>query len=191
MSAWARVQEWIASSPMRVDVLAPERGEETLRKLEISTDSTLGAVALETGGVLVDGGFMRLLGGGSEQLPSIAEWAGLGDAPLVEPVDRGLCVAFDAVGGFLVLLAQTSRVHSFLPDTLDWQDTGLGYSQFVHWALHGDLDDFYGDLRGLDWQGLPPDRGLSIHERAGTTRSMTELWALYPGGKLRELLEAR
>jgi hypothetical protein len=191
VSAWPQVQAWIDGSSRVVDVLAPARAEDTLKRLQLSESSTLGAVVRETGGILVDRGFMRLLGGGSEQLPSIAEWAGLGDAALVEPVDRGLCVALDAVGGFFVLLAQTRRVHSFLPDTLDWQDTGLGYSQFVHWTLHGDLDDFYGDLRGFDWHGLAPDRALSIHEAAGTTRPVTELWALYPGGKLRELLEAR
>ena len=180
MSAW---RDWVATSARTVEVLPPARGEETLTQLQVSARSTLGSIALETGGILVDDGWLRILGGGSEALPSVAEWAGLGDVQLVEPVDRGLCVAFDAVGGFFVLLAHTNRVHSFMPDTLDWQDTGLGYSAFVHWTLHGDLDRFYGALRRADWRGLAPDEAVSI--RDGTTRRVTELWALYPGGRLR------
>jgi hypothetical protein len=195
MNAWQRVESWIAESARRVEVLPPRNGEETLRRLEIGAESTLGAVALNTGGILVDRGWLRLLGGGSDHLPSLADWAGLADRPLVEPVAGGLCVAHDAAGGFFVLLAETGRVHSFLPDTLEWQDTRLGYSQFVHWTLHGDVESFYGDLRPRGWQEqvatLAPGEALSIHERAGATRPVAELWALYPGGKLRELLAAR
>ena len=195
MSAWPQVEAWIAESARRVEVLPAERGPETLARLQISDASTLGAVALETGGMLVDRGWLRLLGGGSPQLPSLAEWAGIGGDPLVEPVAGGLCVAVDAVGGFFVLLAATERVHAFLPDELEWSDTGLGYSQFVHWTLLGDVESYYGDLRRSGWQEriamLAPGEALSIHERAGTTRPIAELWALYPGGKLRELLAAR
>jgi len=60
----------------------------------------------------------------------------------------------------------------------------------VHWTMHGDVEGFYGDLWRTDCE-LPPDEALSIHETAGSTRPVTELWALYPGGKLRELLTAR
>jgi Protein of unknown function DUF2625 len=184
-------RDWIAGSERTVEVLAPLRGDETLAALEVSRESTLGSIARETGGILVDDAWFRLLGGGSERLPSLADWAGLGAEPLVEPVDRGLCVAADAVGGFFVLLAQTNRVHSFLPDSLDWQDTGLSYSQFVHWTLFGDLDSFYGELRRRDRTDLRADEALSIHEAPETTRPLVELWALYPGGKLRELLAAK
>jgi hypothetical protein len=196
VSAWPQVEAWIVESSRRVEVLPPERGAETLALLEITDRSTLGAVAAHSGGILVDRGWFRLLGGGSPQLPSLAEWAGLaGSRPLVEPVAGGLCVAADAVGGFFVLLAETERVHAFLPDTLEWQDIGLGYSQFVHWTLHGDVESFYGELRRSGWQEeiavLAPGEALSIHERRGATRPLTELWALYPGGKLRELLGSR
>jgi hypothetical protein len=183
-------REWALTSERSVDVLEPLSGEETLAALQVSPESTLGSIARETGGLLVADGWFRLLGGGAPRLPSLADWAGLAGAPIVEPVDRGLCVGFDCIGGFFVLLAQTRRVHSFLPDTLDWQDMNLGYSQFVHWTMHGDVEEFYGDLwrTGVE---LPPDEALSIHEAAGSTRPVTELWALYPGGKLRELLAAR
>jgi hypothetical protein len=184
-------QDWVAGSERTVEVLEPLHGDETLAALQVTAASTLGAIARETGGILVDDSWFRLLGGGSARLPSLAEWAGLGTEPLVEPVERGLCVATDAVGGFFVLLAQTNRVHSFLPDTLEWQDMGLGYSQFVHWTLYGDVDAFYGELRGRERPRLAPDEALSIHEAPGTKRPIVELWALYPGGKLRELLAAK
>lgn len=196
---WPRVLSWLEGARRTVDVLPVERaaGEETLLRLQVSARSTLGAIALETGGILVDDGWLRLLGGGSERLPGLALWAGLDDTEPVEPVAGGLAVAYDAVGGFFFLLERTRRVHSFMPDALAWQDTGLTYSEFVHWTFHGDLDAFYGGLRWPGWReevrGLPPDVALLLEPapsaRAGRSPAgahrreapIEELHALYPG----------
>lgn len=68
--AWPLVQSWIEAAHNEVAVLPAERalGEDTLRRLEVTDHSVLGAVALETGGILIDHGWLRLLGSGSEPL---------------------------------------------------------------------------------------------------------------------------
>ena len=51
---WPVVQEWIAAARNSVEVLSAERarGEETLLYLQVTTRSPMGAISLETGGIL-------------------------------------------------------------------------------------------------------------------------------------------
>ena len=52
------IREWISSARNQVEVLPAERcrSEQTFLGLQVTTRSTLGALAYETGGLLVDGG---------------------------------------------------------------------------------------------------------------------------------------
>src|SRR5438105_2276535 len=75
--AWPLVQEWIRSANHPVEVLPPsepQRGE-ALVQLQVTTRSPMGAVVYETGGLLIDDGWLRLLGSGHERLPrSLPAW---------------------------------------------------------------------------------------------------------------------
>src|SRR4051812_12166408 len=52
----------------------PER-ENALLYLQVTTHSTLGALAYDTGGILIDNGWLRWLGSGQEKLPrTINDW---------------------------------------------------------------------------------------------------------------------
>ncbi|MFZ5444690.1 MAG: DUF2625 family protein [Myxococcota bacterium] len=42
-------------------------------------------------------------------------------------------------------------MHYLAPDTLDWEDSGLGYSDWLNWALTDGLEGFYGHLRWDGW----------------------------------------
>ncbi|MGO9828544.1 MAG: DUF2625 family protein [Myxococcaceae bacterium] len=104
-SAWPEVQEWLAHAKNRVEVLPrdPERSEATLKALGVTVGSALGAVALETAGLLIDDGWVRILGGGSARMRGLAEWNGLDGSARV-PEMEGVClVAHDAIGGFFAL----------------------------------------------------------------------------------------
>ncbi len=61
---WPLVQEWIAKASNPVEVLPADRAraEATLVELQVTTRSPMGAIALETGGLLVDSGWLRILG---------------------------------------------------------------------------------------------------------------------------------
>jgi Protein of unknown function DUF2625 len=94
--AWALVESWIAEAVNDVRVLPTDRGraEETLRLLQVTTRSPMGSVAFETGGLLIDHGWVRILGAGGEAMnSSLASWNGLRDPrsgvrPLPPPFAR-------------------------------------------------------------------------------------------------------
>lgn len=171
-SAWPEVQEWLAHAKNKVEVLPRdlERSEATLKALGVTVGSALGAVALETAGLLIDDGWVRLLGGGSARLRGLAEWNGL-DGVLTNPEMGGVCVvAHDAIGGFFALDGGAlgegkGGAYYFAPDSLDWENLNRGYSALVRFILSGDLQEFYGSYRWKGWrqdvQLLSPDRGFS------------------------------
>src|SRR5262249_10892670 len=94
-SAWPLVQEWVAAAVRPVEVLPPsEAREEALYQTQVTTRSPMGAVVYETGGILIDGGWLRVLGSGHSRLTrTLPGWNG-------ERADGYLLVADDVVGGF-------------------------------------------------------------------------------------------
>ncbi len=141
-------------------------GAQTLRGLAVTTRSSLGALAYHTGGVLIDGGWLRLLGGGNPSL-NLLTVNGLDDPERNAP--DHLVVAVDVLGGrFAIngggLPGELGEVLYFAPDELDWMSTGLGHAQFVRWTLAGEVDAFYSDWRWDGWEAdvnaLANDQGL-------------------------------
>jgi hypothetical protein len=142
------------------------RGQAVLQDLQLTERSALGAMAANAGGLLIDSGWLRLLGGGAPGLPSLAE-ANSGGQALSH-----LVVALDALGGrFAVdsggLGVAPGEVCYWGPDTLAWSGIGGGYSALVSWALAGGLVEFYGSLRWSGWQrdsrSLRVDQGWSLY----------------------------
>lgn len=162
-SAYPHLRAQIANAACAVEILERNErdAEAALLALQVTTRSFLGAVAYETGGILLDHGWLRVLGAGSPRLTrSIHAWNGLdGERRLGD----GLLIADDAVGGFFAWLASSRTVAYFAPDTLSWEDLGLGYEAWLG-AMLGQLDRFYADLRWPGWEEevaqLPPDSAL-------------------------------
>jgi hypothetical protein len=132
-----------------------DAAEAVLVELQLTTHSALGAVALETGGILVDRGWVRLLGSGSPRLrATLASWNKLeGD---VQSLEGAVIVGFDAVAGFFAVnggafAGDDGHVFYLAPDTLEWESLERGYSEFLRWMLAGDLGEFYADLRWPGW----------------------------------------
>ncbi len=181
--AWPLVQEWIHAAANRTEVLPatdPQRAE-ALVQLQVTTRSPMGAVVYETGGILVDHGWLRLLGSGHPRLPrSLPEWnrgRTWTDPRQSPPL---LLVADDVVGGFFALNGGAlpggpGSTFYFAPDTLDWEVLGFGYTTFLQWAFSGDLAGFYAACRWPGWeaevkqvhggQGCPstPSSGLKVN----------------------------
>jgi Protein of unknown function DUF2625 len=63
-SAWPLVLEWQREAKNRIELLAVERSraEATLVSMQVTTRSPMGAVVWESGGILVDRGWVRVLG---------------------------------------------------------------------------------------------------------------------------------
>ncbi|WP_411347643.1 DUF2625 family protein [Paenibacillus sp. WLX2291] len=172
--AWDELMQLFTGGRHTYMILPVDRGEsrQTLERLQISTRSYLGAIAYETGGVLVDHGWIKLLGSGAPGIyGSLRSWNGLHEQPVITEIPGMLTVAYDAAGGFFALdtgrFGQTGHIYYFAPDTLEWESTELAYSGFINWLAVGDLQQFYDTFRWEGWQSessqLGADRVLSYY----------------------------
>ncbi len=194
------IREWAAEAKNPVEVLTCDRpdGERALLALQVTTRSPMGALAYETGGLLVDHGWVRVLGAGCPRLPrGIDTWNGLAGG--TRKIEGALLVADDAVGGFFALNGDglpgpAGHVFYHAPDRLAWEDTAKGYSDWLNWLFLGDLEGYYEGMRWSDWRrdasALAGDRGFSIvpppftkggpiEERSRRAVPSQELWHLY------------
>lgn len=178
--AWPQILDWRAAASRRVDIVSaePEAGRATLLALQVTTRSPMGAIALRCGGLLIDRGWLRILGASSVRIgDGLREWnASLGGVPLDPALEGALVVAYDALGGFFALNGDrwdgpTGSLHYLAPDAYEWQGFDLGYSDFLAWAMGDRLDDFYEGQRWPGWQAeveaLGPDQALSIYPPLG------------------------
>lgn len=153
--AWPELKRTFSEATNKIEVIPPsDQQEACLVKLQVTTRSNLGAIAHETGGILIDGGWIRLLGCGS---PGISRALGFWNEQLEVSLEDALLVADDAIGGFFAinggaLPGAPGHVHYLAPDTLQWEDLDAGHSQWLSWLCSGDLAQFYGDLRWPGWE---------------------------------------
>ena len=101
---WPLIQQWLTSAPHPVEVLPVSRpeAERALLTLQVTTHSPLGALAWETGGILIDHGWVRLLGTGSPRLSdSLLSWNGLGESAIAPPIAPAFLVGHDVRAAFL------------------------------------------------------------------------------------------
>ena len=99
------LQSWVSAASRSVKVLPADRSrsEAVLVALQVTTRSPMGALALETGGFVIDG-LLRILGGaGPGMTGDLARWNGMGNQPLLPARDGALLVGHDAIGGFFAL----------------------------------------------------------------------------------------
>lgn len=146
------VREWASAAQVPCELLPPSSTRaETLVAVQVSTRSVLGAVAFETGGILIEHGWLRLLGSGHQRLTrSLPQWnEGRSDGFYL--------VADDALGGFFALNggglgADRGKLYYFAPDSLRWEAMGMEYSQFVAWAMSEKVQKFYESERWVSWR---------------------------------------
>ncbi|MBC6111918.1 DUF2625 domain-containing protein [Pedobacter fastidiosus] len=157
--AWPIVKKWVDSAKNKVEVLELDsaKAKDALYNAQVSTYSTLGAVIYNTGGIMVDNGWIRILGSGSARLNrNVAEWnkgktiTEYGDKP------GYLLVADDAVGGFFAinygaLGKDLKNVYYLAPNSLNWESLGAGYGEFILFCFDSDLSTFYKGLRWGSW----------------------------------------
>lgn len=157
---WDLVQEWFSEAKNQFEILEKnnDRAEKELVLSQITTRSPMGAIIYETGGILVDHGWIRILGSGNPKLDrGLMEWnlgksfEKQGDQPSF------LLIADDILGGYFALnaggIGDEMGVVYYLPqDSLVWESMGCGYSDFLNWIFNGDLEQFYKTFRWKNWQ---------------------------------------
>ena len=74
---WPLIQEWMAEAKNRYRILpkTSQRANQELLDAQVTTRSIMGAVIYETGGILINKGWIRVLGSGSPELDrGIMSW---------------------------------------------------------------------------------------------------------------------
>lgn len=148
--AWPEVEAAVAAAPYPVEVLVADarQADAELLRLQVTSRSWLGAVVHRCGGLVIDHGWLRVLGSGNKQ----RRLASLGE--INEGIGGGIVVAQDVLGGQFAWVAPaeaTPTIRYFAPDTLRWEDCEIGYGQWLAAMLGGGVTGFYEELRWSGW----------------------------------------
>lgn len=157
---WIPVDEWIKSAKNKVEVLPVDtsKAKDALYKTQVTTRSPMGAIIYMTGGLLIDDGWIRILGSGSSKINrTLPDWNKgksfneFGESPSF------LLIADDAIGGFYLLNGgglgeDLGKVYYLSPGNLEYEPLGLNYTQFLHFCFNNDLDKFYEGNRWTNWR---------------------------------------
>jgi hypothetical protein len=134
------------------ELLPPSAERETvLLDTQVTTHSTLGALAYDTGGIFIDDGWLRLLGSGHSRLTrTLSSWN-------ATRAQGYYLVGDDAAGGFFALNGgalgpELRSVYYWAPDNLEWECLDLGFTDFVSTFLMSRIITFYEGLRWSTWR---------------------------------------
>ncbi|MEK6494503.1 DUF2625 family protein [Myroides odoratimimus] len=170
----ALINEWLNDAVRPIALLPQynkEIAEEALLQLQVTTRSPLGAIVYETGGLLIDNGWIRVLGGGTETLPSSYQWNKGKTIDQNNQSNGYYIVALDVLGGYFCINSgglgeDIGKVYYFAPDTLDFESLDISYSDLIYFFIAGNVDQFYQDFRWNTWKEdiaqLPLDQALHI-----------------------------
>jgi len=172
---WRVLKQWIDSAKNNVEILPvdPSKAKESLYKTQMTTRSIMGAIVYCTGGILVDSGWIRILGSGSAKMQrTLPDWnkgkafKEFGDPPAF------ILVADDAAGGYFAinygnLGSDINRIYYLSPDELKWKPLKMTYEDFIWFCFMGNLKKFYAGIRWSTWekdiQNLKADEVFNIY----------------------------
>lgn len=172
---WDLVKQWIDTAKNKVEILPVDTtaGKDALYQMQITTRSPMGAIVYASGGLLVDNGWIRILGSGNAKLTrTLPGWnKGKAYENFGDP-SPFLLVADDAIGGFFILNGgafgdDLGKIFYFSPDNLEYEPLDLTYTEFLQFCFNHDLDDFYKGYRWENWKeeikGLSGDEVFNIY----------------------------
>jgi hypothetical protein len=157
---WTVIKQWIDSSKNKVEVLPVDtsKAKDALYKTQVTTRSIMGAIVYSTGGILIDNGWIRILGSGSSKMQrTLPDWnkgkafKDFGYRPAF------FLVADDAVGGYFAINygnfgTDIDSIYYLSPDDLQWEALGMNYEDFIWFCFTGDLKKFYSGIRWSTWK---------------------------------------
>jgi hypothetical protein len=160
-STWLLIQEWISKSIKNVKYCQPKKeyAGKILEELQVTTKSILGSIIYYYGEIIIDYGWLRILGSGSANFKrNISTWNKLDSVSGKSTKFPGaLLVADDVLGGIYAMNGnafegEPGNIYYLAPETLEWESLNMQYSSFLNWALLGDTDLFYKSLRWNNWE---------------------------------------
>ena len=173
------IQQLVAEAEVACELLppGPER-EKALLYLQVTTRSTLGALAYDTGGLLIDNGWLRLLGSGHPKLQrTLHDWNS------TRTDGAFYLLGDDAAGGFFAINGgafgdDLGSIYYWAPDSLEWESLELGHTDFVAGFLTNQIEVFYEAVRWSTWradlQTLSSDQGFAFYPFLWSTEGSIE-----------------
>ena len=169
-SGWPHVKEWIAAAKNKVEILPVDtvKAKSALYETQVTTRSPMGAIVYHSGGILVDDGWIRILGSGNDKLKrTLPEWNL--DKTLIDSMETSgfYLIADDVIGGFFIMNGgffgkDVGKIYYFSPDNLEFEPMDIGYSDFLSFCFNNDLNKFYEGYRWEGWRkevvNLPGDK---------------------------------
>ena len=158
---WPFVMQWKEEASNNIEILEKndKRADSALFEAQVTTRSTMGAIIYESGGILIDSGWIRILGSGHERLErELMEWNKGKSYDEIGQQPSFLLVADDAIGGFFAINnggiseENLGGVFYLSPDGLEWENLELSYSDFIVFCFSGDLELFYSGLKWKSWK---------------------------------------
>jgi len=168
---WKKIDGYLNESSLRNEVVPfdDDRRRAVLAGLQVTVASGMGALVWNCAAILVDHGWVRLLGSGVGDLPPIhMEQLSVPGSSSFE----GVVVAYDVLGGVFAVhghgfTADPGEICYWAPDTLDWTPLGFGHFTLIEFLLSDGLAEFYSDLRWDGWESdtdaLVADQGISAY----------------------------
>lgn len=160
-SGWDLVSRWIKVSKNPVTILPrdSQKADSAIICTQLSTDDPLGGVIYNCGGLLIDSGWVRILGSGSTKMSrSVPQW-NFGKAKINSgDIPSFVLIGDDVIGGLFAINAggideiNLGKIYYFGPNSLQWSSLGLNYSQFLVFCMSDALRDFYSDFKWKGWQ---------------------------------------
>jgi hypothetical protein len=157
---WVLVKDWIDSAKNKVEILPVDtsKANDALYKIQVTTRSPMGSIVFMTGGLLIDNGWIRILGSGNSRLNrTLPEWNKGKSFKNFGEAAPFLLIADDAMGGFFLLNGgglgkDIGKIYYFSPDNLEYEPLDLTYTDFLNFCFNNNLDEFYKGFKWTNWK---------------------------------------
>lgn len=157
---WDVISQWSSNGKNKIEILPKDnlRADSVLFKTQLSASSPIGAVVFGCGGILIEDGWIRILGSGCKQFDrSISDWNKGKSSVKFKDQSSYLLVGDDIIGGIYGMKTSgideigIGKIYYFGPNSLRWEATGLSYTGFINFCFSGNLESFYGDFHWSGW----------------------------------------
>lgn len=172
---WNAIKELLQSSERKIEIIENEnpRAPMILHWAKIKERTDLGVVISNCEQIIVDD-WVHVLGSGKgANGQTVFMLSSLADEDFMK---HSLVVATDILGGlFAICMNEMDDAYGDIfylqPECLEWENSGMNYSEFLVWLAHDDLDAFYQDVR---WEGW---RDAASHINVDSALKFTpEIW---------------
>ncbi len=164
---WSEIEGMFRTSKTSVNISkgVEPSATEICGALKISSKSALGAIVMNTSGVTFDD-WIRLYGCDTAERNGISKINLMSKDGNLNRISQMLIVATDVVGGMFAINAGkfgegVGHVWYFAPDTLDWEDLGLKYPEFLAWLSKGNVEEFYQSMKWEGWRDCSKNAGFN------------------------------